>query len=146
MADYGKIKDNYAVYDFNSFIPCKASPMPYNRIMDFIVTGPFVLRTDGSFEAEHMYRRDKLLYEDYLAADGGERNIVPELGARVRNVYYGKEYYTWEKGFIKWNTLRFDRDEDAVDPALYATEQRNAVYYTAFYVDCEKAEKAVICH
>lgn len=146
MADYSKISDNFGVYDFNSFIPSESNPMPYNRIMDFIVTGPFVLETDGSFEAEHMYRRDKLLYEDYLAADGGERNIVPELGKKVRNNYFGPEYRVWEKGFIKWNCLRFDREEDAVDPALYATEQRNAVYYTAFYLDCAKAETAVISH
>ena len=146
MADYYKINGDYAVYDFNSFVPSAENHMPYNRIMDFIVTGPFVLETDGSFEAEHMYQRDKLLFEDYLSADGGERNIVPSLGEKVKNNYYGKEYHVWEKGFIKWNTLRFDREEDACDPALYATEQRNAVYYTAFYVDCDRDEKAVICH
>lgn len=146
MQDYSIVKDKFGVYDFSSFVPSEGSPMPYNRIMDFIVTGPFVLETDGSFEAEHMYQRDKILYEDYLTSDGGERNIVPALGKKVKNDYYGKEYHVWEKGFIKWNCLRFDREEDAVDPALYATEQRNAVYYAAFYVDCEKTEKAVICH
>lgn len=146
MPDYSRIQNGFGVYDFNSFIPSESNAMPYNRIMDFIVTGPFVLETDGSFEAEHMYQREKILYEDYLAADGGEKNIVPELGARVKNNYYGEEFHVWEKGFIKWNCLRFDREEDACDPALYATEQRNAVYYTAFYVKCDKPQKAVICH
>lgn len=134
------------VYDFDSFVPCESDPVPNNRIMDFITVGPFVLETEGSFEAEHMYERDKLLLEDYLEADGGEKNIVPALGARVRNNYYGEEFLKWEKGFIKWNTLRFDRDDEACDPALYATEQRNAVYYAAFYVDCRRDEKAILQH
>lgn len=146
MQNYNNIKDKFGVYDFNSFVPSEKNPMPYNRVMDFIVTGPFVLETDGSFEAEHMYQRDKILCEDYLSSDGGEKNIVPVLGEKVKNNYYGKEYHTWEKGFIKWDCLRFDREEDACDPALYATEQRNAVYYAAFYIDCDKAEKAVISH
>ncbi|MGC8000885.1 hypothetical protein, partial [Salmonella enterica] len=83
---------------------------------------------------------------DYLLPDGGEKNIAPQLGKKVKNIYYGDEYLKWETGYIKWNTLRFDRDEEAVDPALYATEQRNAVYYAAFYVDCKKDEKAIILH
>ncbi len=144
--NYDNINAEGYVYDFESFVPCEANPVPYNRIMDFVTVGPFVLVTDGSFEAEHMYERDKLLLEDYLLPDGGEKNIVPQLGKKVRNVYYGDEYKKWEKGYIKWNTLRFDRDEEAVDPALYATEQRNAVYYAAFYVDCKKVEKAIILH
>ena len=146
MANYSSVPDAFGVYDFCSFVPSEKEPMPCNRIMDFLVTGPFVLETDGSFEEEHMYVRDKLLLEDYLEPDGGEREIVPVLGEKVRNRYYGKEYYVWEKGYIKWNCLRFDREEDACDPALYATEQRNAVYYAACYVDCDRDEKAVICH
>lgn len=144
--NYEKVNAEGYVYDFDSFVPCEANPVPYNRIMDFVTVGPFVLETDGSFEAEHMYERDKLLLEDYLLPDGGEKKIAPQLDKKVKNIYYGDEYLRWEKGYIKWNTLRFDRDEEAVDPALYATEQRNAVYYAAFYVDCKKDEKAIILH
>lgn len=142
--DYEKINPGHAVYDFESFIPTPSNPVPYARIMDFITVGPFVLQTNGSFEAEHMYERDKILLEDYLAPDGGERRVCPKLGCKVKNNYFGEEYLAWDKGFIKWNSLRFDKEGDACDPALYATEQRNAVYYAAFYVDCKKAEKAVI--
>lgn len=143
--DY-KLTENYAVYDFRSFLPTENDPFPDNRVMDMLVTGPFVLKTDGAFETEHMYDRHKLLLEDYLHADGGEKNIVPRLGEKVTNPYFGDPFYVWQKSFIKWNAIRFDREEDACDPALYATEQRNAVYYTAFYIDCDRDEQAVLCY
>lgn len=134
------------VFDFEAFIPDEKTPFPDNRILDFLTTGPFVLHTDGSFESEHMYEREKILNEDYLLPDGGEKNVTPVLDGKVRNIYYGDEYLTWKKGFIKWNCLRFDNEEDACDPALYVTQQRNAVYYAAFYIRCKKECKAVICY
>ena len=143
---YKNIKGDICVFDFEDFIPTENTPIVNNRILDFLTVGPFVLPTDGAFEAEHFYEREKILLEDYLLSDGGEKNIVPYLGMKVRNNYYGAEYLPWVKGFIKWNALRFDREEDACDDALYATEQRNAVYYAAFYVDCKKDENAVICY
>lgn len=146
MTDYSQVPDNYAVYKFSDILPSAEKPIPFNRVMDFMVTGPFVLETDGSFEAEHLYQRDKLLLEDYLASDGGEKNIIPMLGQKVINPYYGPEYYTWEKGFIKWNQLRFDNEEEACDQALFVTEQHNAVFYAAFYVDCDRDEVAVLSH
>lgn len=144
--DYININGEYPVFDFESFLPCENNPMPDNRILDYLTVGPFVLYTDGSFEAEHMYERDKLLLEDYLSSDGGEKNVVPVLGGKLRNKYYGEEYLFWKKGFIKWNCLRFDNEADACDPALYATRQRNAVYYAAFYINCKKESRAVICY
>lgn len=144
--NYNNVNGEYPVFDYESFIPCEKAPRPDNRILDFLTAGPFVLHTKGSFEAEHMYEREKILLEDYLISDGGERNIIPVLGGKLRNKYYGEEYLYWKKGFIKWNCLRFDNDEDACDPALYATPQRNAVYYAAFYVRCKKESKAVICY
>lgn len=139
-------KTEYPVFDFEQFIPTENDPFPDNRILDFLTTGPFVLHTDGSFEAEHMYEREKILLEDYLLPDGGEKNVIPVLGGKVRNKYYGDEYLYWNKGFIKWNCLRFDNEEDACDPALYETQQRNAVFYAAFYIRCKKESKAVICY
>lgn len=143
---YKNIKGEICVFDFEDFIPTSDTPIVNNRILDFMTVGPFVLPTDGAFEAEHFYEREKILLEDYLLEDGGERSICPYLGMKVRNKYYGAEYLSWVKGFIKWNALRFDSEEDACDDALYATEQRNAVYYAAFYVDCKKEESAVICY
>lgn len=146
MMTYENIKGEYPVFDYEQFIPAKDEPFPDNRILDFLTVGPFVLHTDGSFEAEHMYERQKLLLEDYLLADGGEKSIVPVLGGKVRNKYYGDEYLYWKKGFIKWNCLRFDSEEDACDPALYETQQRNAVFYAAFYIRCKNESNAVICY
>ncbi len=143
---YKNIKGEICVFDFEDFIPTQSTPIVNNRILDFLTVGPFVLPTDGAFETEHFYEREKILLEDYLLSDGGEKSIVPYLGMKVKNNYYGAENLTWVKGFIKWNSLRFDREEDACDDALYATEQRNAVYYAAFYVDCKKDENAVICY
>lgn len=146
MMTYENIKGEYPVFDYEQFVPEKENPFPDNRILDFLTVGPFVLHTDGSFESEHMYERHKLLLEDYLLPDGGEKSIVPVLGGKVRNKYYGDEFLYWKKGFIKWNCLRFDNEEDACDPALYETQQRNAVFYAAFYIRCKNESKAVICY
>ena len=104
MENYDKIKGEYPVYDFDSFIPSDSCPFPDNRILGFITAGPFVLFTDGSFEAEHMYERAKLLNEDYLTSDGGEKNIAPVLGGRLKNNYYGDEL---EKGLYKMELSPF---------------------------------------
>ncbi len=146
MISYDNIRGEYPVFDFDDFVFSAENSFPDNRILDFLTLGPFVLHTDGSFESEHFYERDKILLEDYMASDGGEAASVPVLGGAVKNVYYGDEYLLWKKGFIKWNCLRFDNEEDACDPALYVTQQRNAVYYAAFYVRCEKESRAVICY
>lgn len=146
MMSYENIRGEYPVYDFDEFIFSENKPFPDNRILDFLTAGPFVLHTTGSFEAEHMYERDKILYEDYLLSDGGEKSVVPVLGGKLYNKYYGDEYLYWKKGFIKWNCLRFDNEEDACDPALYVTQQRNAVFYAAFYIRCKEDREAVICY
>jgi len=146
MLSYENIKGEYPVFDFEDFIPGENNVFPDNRILDFLTVGPFVLHTDGSFESEHIYERHKILEHDYMTQDGGEKNAVPVLGAKVINKYYGDEYLTWQKGFIKWNCLRFDNEEDACDKALYVTQQRNAVYYAAFYVRCKNDSPAVICY
>lgn len=146
MMSYENIKGTYPVFDFEDFVPSENNIFPDNRILDFLTVGPFVLHTDGSFESEHMYERHKILMHDYMLSDGGEENAVPVLGGKVRNKYYGAEFLEWQKGFIKWNCLRFDNEEDACDEALYVTQQRNAVYYAAFYVRCKKDSNAVICY
>ncbi|MBR4858375.1 MAG: hypothetical protein IKU08_04235 [Clostridia bacterium] len=143
---YDKLNVSEFTYRFEDFLPSAQNPNPLNRILNFLTAGPFVLETDGSFEKEHFYEREKLLCEDYLLPDGGEKNAVPELCAKIKNVYYGDDTKVWERGIIKWDNLRFDREGIACDPALYATEQRNAVYYAAFYIECQKEEKAIISY
>ena len=102
------------------------------------MTGPFVARTEGAFETEYLYEREKILQIDYLAADGGEADAAPYLGLRGHNEYLGCESPVWTKGIRKWNMLRFDPDDgdSACDEALYMTEQRNCVFYAAVYVRC----------
>ncbi|MBR6531908.1 MAG: hypothetical protein IKT61_05345, partial [Clostridia bacterium] len=78
---YDKLNISEFTYRFEDFLPSAEVPNPLNRILNFLTVGPFVLETDGSFEKEHFYEREKLLYEDYLLPDGGEKNAMPELGA-----------------------------------------------------------------
>ncbi len=114
----------------------------------WMVTGPFVARTEGAFETEYLYEREKILQIDYLALDGGETGVVPYLGLRGHNEYEGCKDPVWARGLRKWNMLRFDPDDgdSACDEALYMTEQRNCVFYAATYVRCAGRKRAVICY
>ncbi len=140
------MQNTFAVAPYSRFVPTKDNPFPELRIFDFITVGPFVLETDGAFETEYFYKRDIILKEDYLADNGGEANIQPQIGDVVKNNYYGQPTIYWKKGYRKWGCLRFDKAEEDCDPALYATEQRNCCCYAATYIDCEKEEEAVICY
>ncbi|NLP47514.1 MAG: hypothetical protein GX345_01055 [Clostridiales bacterium] len=132
---------------FEDFIKSEAKPEPMRRIRDFIVLGPFVLETGGALETEYLYERHKVLECDYLASSGGEAGMIPYLGLRVKNDYFGDEELEWSQGQEKWDCLRFDSgDFNACDRALYATEQRNCVYYAATYIDCDRAYDAVLSY
>ena len=147
MNGYEQNGTNGFCYDFENLLPTEENPTANCRIHNFLVTGPFVMETDGSPEKEHMYDRERILLEDYLAPDGGERNAEPQLHGRVTNAYLGAPFFSWEKGLEKWDSLRFDGEGDsACNEALYATPQRNAVFYAAFYIRCKKAEKAVLSY
>ena len=48
-------------------------------------------------------------------------------------------------GVNKWDCLRFDSGAyRACNDALYATEQRNCVYYAATYIDCAEEYRAIL--
>ena len=113
--------------DFESLSATKEAPFPSYRSLRFMTLGPFVLQTDGAFETEYFYERNKTLDCDYLLSSGGEKNSVPYIGKRVKNDYPGDEYLTWEQGYIKWNQLRFDKEGSDCDKIIYMTEQRNCV-------------------
>ena len=132
--------------DFESLSATKEAPFPSYRSLKFMTLGPFVLQTDGAFETEYFYERNKTLDCDYLLSSGGERNSVPYIGKRVKNDYPGDEYLTWEQGYIKWNQLRFDKEGSDCDKIIYMTEQRNCVYYAAVYVNCTEEKDAIICY
>ena len=139
----GKIySENYA-----DFLWTGTTQEPRRRIYDFMVLGPYVLETGGALETEYLYEREKVLDCDYLEPDGGEANMVPYLGRKCKNDYFGPEYLEWQKGVNKWDCLRFDSgDFSACDEALYATEQRNCVYYAAVYMECEQVTDAIISY
>ncbi len=141
------IKGKIYSENFTDFLSTVPTRQPARRLYNFMVLGPFVLETGGALETEYLYEREKVLDCDYLKADGGEANIVPYLGLKCKNNYFGTEQLEWQKGVNKWDCLRFDTgDFSACDEALYATEQRNCVYYAAVYIECEKAYDAIISY
>lgn len=141
------IKGKIYSENFADFLLTGAEEEPRRRIYDFMVLGPYVLETGGALETEYLYEREKVLDCDYLATDGGEANMVPYFGRKCKNDYFGPEYLEWQKGINKWDCLRFDSgDFSACDEALYATEQRNCVYYAAVYIECEQAYDAIVSY
>jgi alpha-mannosidase len=145
-----KIAGNIAKISFSKLEEAaKSGDVAALRNNDWMTVGPFVLETDGAFETEYLYEREKILSVDYLEKDGGEAATAPYLGLTCHNTgFYGPEKLTWEKGMLKWDMLRFDADEGdaACDKALFATEQRNAIFYAAVYVECESEKDAVVCY
>ncbi len=131
---------------YEDFIPNDNNTSPDYRVYDFMALGPFVLETEGAFETEYFYERETILNHDYLASSGGECNQIPYLGKNVKNDYYGPDMLKWEPGVQKWGILRFDKEGKDCDDALYATEQRNCVYYAAVYIECENEYDAVLSH
>lgn len=141
------IKGDVPSVDFNLFLPSEKNPYPDFSVTDFIVNGPYVLKTDGTFETEYLYERNKVLDEDYLKNEGGEHALIPYIGLSHNNNYLGDKTLPWTVGKRKWNTLRFDKEGyDACNEDIFLTEQRNCAYYAAFYVDCEAECEAVICY
>lgn len=141
------IKGKIATVPFEKFLHTDENANPQRRLNNFMVLGPFVLETGGALETEYLYERHKVLDCDYLETSGGEANAVPYLGLKCKNIYFGSEQLVWSQGVNKWDCLRFDAgDYSACDTALFATEQRNCVYYAATYIDCAKAYDAIISY
>ena len=141
-----EVQGTVPVTEFASLLPTEGNPYPTQWVEHFLTLGPFVLETDGAFETEYLYERDKTLSCDYLAPDGGEARIVPALGRKVRNRYYGPEELAWIEGYRKWNALHFSREGEDCDDALFATPQRNCVFYAATYVRCETEQDAILSY
>ncbi len=150
MLNSEKIKENlkgsYPVRQFEDFIPTCDNVFPDMRVYDFLTVGPFVLETDGAFETEYFYEREKLLDCDYLLSSGGEASQIPYFGKPVKNDYYGADILKWKNGVKKWGALRFDEQGKDCDDAIYATEQKNCVFYAATYIECKEPYDAVLSH
>jgi alpha-mannosidase len=108
-------------------------------ISDWVILGPFVAVTGASFEREYMFERHKILDIDYLAGAGGEKGVHPIQDQWAPNAYLGAPR-------LQWQRLRQSRIglTGRAGDLLYRTVQRNAVFYLATYVDCEKDEVAFI--
>jgi len=120
--------------------------LPNLDIKGFMMLGPFVVKTDGAFETEYFYEREKILDLDYLAGSGGEAAQVPFVGQAVRNDYYGRDFLKWRYAVLNDNgsvRIRQGAESDYAQ-ALFHTEQRNCVSYAALYVDCECESRAVV--
>ncbi len=140
------LKGKFPCKCFEELLPSSDNVFPDYRIYDFMALGPFVLETDGAFETEYFYERETILNHDYLLSSGGEKNQIPYIGMAVRNDYYGSDILKWVKGVQKWGLLRFETEGKDCDDALYATEQRNCVFYAATYIECAEEYDAVLSY
>ncbi|NIA13402.1 MAG: hypothetical protein GWP08_04925 [Nitrospiraceae bacterium] len=122
--------------------------MPSNRLSDlaagrhlanWLILGPFVLKTSDHFEREYMYERDHILDVDYLEADGGEAVIVPAEGQSHPNIGLGPKRLAWRahpEADLYGTRIAGD--------IIYETVQRNCVIYAAAEVDAEDTCPALI--
>jgi len=130
----------------NDVAAVRFETLPSLGIEGYMVLGPFVVKTDGAFETEYFYEREKILDIDYLASSGGEAAQVPFVGQALRNDYYGGGFLKWRGTALNDNSsVRIRQGEEKFfSEALFSTEQRNCVNYAALYVDCEKESRAIV--
>lgn len=95
-------------------------------IRDWLILGPFVVKTSDHFEREYMYERERILDIDYLAADGGETAVDPVAGQTHANIGLGPKRVAWRAHTADW----LDGTELAGE-IIYETVQRNCVLYAA---------------
>ncbi|MBI4556596.1 MAG: hypothetical protein HY706_03365 [Candidatus Hydrogenedentes bacterium] len=108
-------------------------------IQSWLILGPFVVRTNGHFEREYLYERERILDVDYLAADGGEAAVRPELGRQVENPGLGPKRLAWHACTV----ANLDGNRIAGD-IIYETVQRNCVIYAAAVIESETACAALL--
>jgi len=113
-------------------------------INEWLKSGPWVMDTKGSFEAEHIFERGVIMDEDYL---GNEREVRPKTGDTVENRYLGRPQIEWSplaKTGMRFDTgpshMFYDGDHDE----LYRTVKRNCIYYVGAYVDSENDTDVII--
>ena len=144
-ADYKQsLGNSVASVKFESLLPTAGKPGA--GINGYMMLGPFVVQTDGAFETEYFYEREKILDIDYLESSGGEAAQAPFVSQAVRNDYYGRDFLKWRYTTLNDNgsvRIRMGAESD-YEKALFYTEQRNCVSYAALYVDCEKESRAIV--
>lgn len=108
-------------------------------IQHWLILGPFVVQTEGHFEREYLYERQRILDIDYLAHEGGEAQVRPKLGQQHENSGLGPKSLTWRD----WPHADLRGLEIAGD-ALYETVQRNCVIYAAAVIDADHDTAALL--
>ena len=86
-----------------------------------------------------MYERERILRIDYLEDAGGEANVQPAPGASHVNPGVGPKRLSWQVAQDSWLRLTGRTGE-----ALYATVQRNAIWYAAATVISPRRQMALI--
>ena len=100
---------------------------------DWLVLGPFVVKTGPHFEREYMYERERILDLDYLAGDGGETAVNPAEGAAHANIGIGPQELRWrEHPEADLLGMRIAGD------IIYETVQRNCVIYAAARIESDR--------
>ena len=109
------------------------------HLADWLVLGPFVVKTSDHFEREYMYERDHILDIDYLEGDGGEVSVVPVEGQGHANIGLGPKRLAWRAHpEADLYGMRISGD------IIYETVQRNCVIYAAAEVDAGDARLALL--
>ena len=102
------------------------------QVQHWIVLGPFVVKTSGHFEREYLYERNRILDVDYLAEDGGETRVVPEVGRSHINIGLGPKRLAWcEYPHADLYGMR------VAGEIIYETVQRNCVVYAAASIESD---------
>ncbi|MCX5756951.1 MAG: hypothetical protein NTU83_00285, partial [Candidatus Hydrogenedentes bacterium] len=108
-------------------VPIKLSDLATGQfIREWLILGPFVVKTSDHFEREYMYERERILDIDYLAADGGETAVVPIAGQMHANIGLGPKRLAWRTHTEDWLG-----GMDIAGQIIYETVQRNCAIYAA---------------
>ena len=121
-------------------IPNKLSDLARGQeLQNWLVLGPFVVKTDEHFEREYMYERERILDIDYLAEDGGEAKVLPALGQSHANIGLGPKRLAWRE----YPHAYLDGCRIAGE-IIYETVQRNCVIYAAAAIEAESDGLALL--
>lgn len=101
-------------------------------IRDWLILGPFVLKTSAHFEREYMYERSRILDVDYLESEGGERFVDPAEGLSHANIGLGPKRLSWRA--FEGEDLR---GMNIAGEIIYETVQRNCVVYAASRIESD---------
>jgi hypothetical protein len=102
-------------------------------VRNWLVLGPFVIKTSPHFEREYMYERARILDIDYLEAEGGETRVKPALGVSHANVGLGSKRLAWQP--YPEENLWGMRIAGGI---IYETVQRNCVIYAAALIESDR--------